>query len=120
MLPILAGTVIPMLIISAIVFVLRPKGGATVEDLYDHPTSVIISKPNRGHIYFSSTWNAKPERFKYQTQEDPADLHPIFDEIETFISASEARMVAEIDAAYKARKILFELGQERRKQLQLV
>lgn len=115
MLPILAGIVFPMLIISAIVFALRPKGEVAVE-----PWKKNYNVAYRPSTYVSTTWNTKPERFKYQTQEDPADLHPIFDEVDTLVKASEERMRAEIDAAVKARKILFEIGQERKRQLQLV
>lgn len=120
MLPILMGTAVPFVIIVAIVIVLLPKGEGVPQ--YDYPTMVIINKPPRGRIYVSSTWGVtpEPERFKYQTQEDPADPNPIYDELEGFIRESEARMQAEINAAVKAHKILFELGEERRKQLQLV
>lgn len=116
MVPILS-IAIPVLIIILVVVVLNPKG---VVVIYDHPTTVIINKPPRGHIYFASTWGAKPEPFKYQTQEDPAELNPIYDELEGFMRESEARLQAEIDAVSKAHKILFEIGEKSRKQLNLV
>lgn len=116
MVPILS-IAIPVLIITLIVIVLNPKG---VVVIYDHPTTVIVNKSPRGHVYFASTWGAEPEPFKYQTQEDPADPNPIYDELEGFMRESEARMQAEIDAAVKAYKILYVLGEKSRKQMQLV
>lgn len=115
MLPILAGTAFPMLIIAAIVFVLRPKGEATVAV---EPWKKNYNVTYRPTTYVASTWNTK--RFNYQTQDDPADPHPIFDEVDILVKASEERMRAEIDAMVKARKILFEIGQEQKKQLQLI
>lgn len=114
MLPIVLITVVPMLLISAIAFVLRPKSEAAVE-----PWTKNYNVTYRPTTYVSSTWGVKP-RFKYQTQEDPADPNPIYDELEGFIRESEARMQAEIDAAVKAHKILVELGMNVRKQTQLV
>lgn len=116
MVPILS-IAIPVLIITVIVVVLNPK---SVVVIYDHPTTVIINKPPRGHIYFSSTWGAKPEPFKYQTQEDPAELNPIFDGLSILMNASEARMKADIDAIIMANKFLAEIAEESRQQLQKV
>lgn len=68
------------------------------------------------HIYVSKTWGAKKvEPYQRTVREEPADAHPIFDEMEAFFRASEAKMKAAVDA----HKILFDLGQDARNKLVL-
>lgn len=109
MLPILMVTAVPVLICLVITFVLRPKG----------EVPKVPNQTFQSHIYVSSTWappikEIKP--YRYQTREDPLKPHPVFDELEIFMKESEARL----NAAISASKILFDLGIDERKKLQLV
>lgn len=115
MLPILLATVVPFVICIALALVLRPKDGVQ----YDYPTTVIVTPPARGHIYFSDSYGKKPAPFKYQTYEDPADPSPIGDNIDALMRASEARLQAAFRATDIAQKILIELGQKAQAQYQL-
>lgn len=117
MLPIVLITVVPMLLISAIVYVLRPQGEVAVA--VEEPWTKNHNKTYRPTTYVSSTWGKKPA-FKYQTQEDPKDPNPIYDELEVLMRESEARMEADVAAALTAHKILIELGMNVRKSPQLV
>lgn len=108
MLPFLMVTLIPALALLGIAYVLRPKADAPK----------VPNQKFQSHIYVSSTWAPakKIEPYKRAVREDPVKTHPIFDEMESFIRASEARL----EAACKASKILFELGQKAKVRYQLV
>lgn len=68
------------------------------------------------HIYVSSTWAPKKiDPYKRTVREEPAEAHPIFDEMEAYFQASEAKLKAALDA----HKILFDLGQDARNKLAL-
>lgn len=114
MFPILLATVVPALFCLTIAFVLRPQAEASVSVEPWKKNHNITYRPT---TYLASTWGAKPAPFKYQTQEDPADPNPIYDDFASLIRASEARMQAEIDASVKAHKILHELKLEAERHL---
>lgn len=107
--PFMFAVVYPLLILGVIssVFVLTtPSKPAPVPNV-----------KFQSHVYVSSSWSPKKkvEPYKRAVREEPAEAHPIFDELEKFMRDSEARL----EAASKAHKILFELGQNARTDLAL-
>ena len=104
MLPAALMCVVMPALLLVVAYVLRPVAEAPK----------VPNQKFQSHIYVSSTWGEKKiEPYKVTVREEPTEAHPIFDEMEEFIRASEARL----EASLKANKILFELGQQAQRQL---